>query len=151
MLQFIQEKILLSIYPWCSIEEAKKKESKIPWCKVIIKPHHYEVEVIGFDRDTLEYIDDERDRFKEHHIIEILGLPPTLSRVLYCFGIEFYFWNGIRHAEKISNNYENRTYICDRKLLNSEWTDATLFDQSEETQKVIALLLGWNDVTSKNN
>lgn len=107
--QFIQDKILLSIYPWCSIEEARLKDFNIGcWC----------------DRGNY---------------------PPTLSRVLTAFGIEFYFWNGIRHSEKISNNYENRKYICDRKLLNEDNTDCTLFDQSPETQRAMALLLWWKD------
>lgn len=32
-------------------------------------------------------------------------------------------------------------YVCDRKLLNDNWTDATLRDQSEETQDIIYNML----------
>lgn len=71
----------------------------------------------------------------------------SLARVLTALGDEYC----MLHYWSIWNKTNAYRKVCDWKLLNSDWTDATLFDQSEETQKAIALLLGWNDVTSKNN
>ena len=82
--------------------------------------------------------------------IEIIGIEPSLARLLTALWPEFYCWNWIWHAEKISNNYENRKYVCQRKLLKDSWEDATLFDQSEETQNAIALLMWRNAWTAES-
>lgn len=77
----------------------------------------------------------------------------SLARVLTALGDNY--WEIHQKKNKIRIyitlwEQDIREYF-DRWLLNSDWTDATLFDQSKETQNTIALLLGWKDVTSKNN
>jgi len=70
---------------------------------------------------------------------KIIGLPPTLSRVLHAFSKK-----DIRFS--VSDNFINIYeigYGVDWKFLNEDGTDATYFDQSEQTKKAIAMLLGW--------
>ena len=148
---FCQEKLILASHPWLSFNDAEIEERCTKWCLYSCEwevleylftkvPNEYECFPVFYNKrkDKTEHWDWDYD-------YPIIWLPPTLARVLNALGSEFYCRNWIRHAEKISNNYENRTYICQRKLLNEDWTDATLFDQSEETQLAIALLLWWKD------
>lgn len=165
MLQFIQDRILEAVH-WCFLEEAREKELWKFWCFVKYywdsfrwdEVSNYQV-IKKMDDDILFkniWLSDDINNpsyrvtyhnFKETEIesYEIIWLPPTLSRVLTALWPEFYCWNWIWHAEKISNNYENRKYVCQRELINKDWTDATLFDQTPETQLAIGVLLWWKD------
>lgn len=165
-MQRVQERIIESSHRWLSLEEAKEAELNMKWCIVKYYRDSYRGEEISeyqvikkmegdiiFENIWLSSdVDNPEYRTIYHNLEEIetesydiIWLPPCLARVLNALGSEFYCRNWIRHAEKISNNYENRTYICERKLLNEDWTLCHLRDQSEETQKAIALLLGWKD------
>lgn len=108
--QFIQDKILLSIYPWCSIEEARLKE--------------FEYSPSWF--------------------------PISLSRVLTALWECFYYdWNiYIEEFDTplLSNaSFLTKKRICDRKLLNEDWTDCNLFQQSQDTITAIGVLLWYKD------
>lgn len=82
------------------------------------------------------------DTFESH--ISIIGLPPTLPRVLEAFGNQYYFQDG--KIKRIKKWKKRASYIvntiCDRKKLNEDKIDANLRDQSQETQLAIAKLLG---------
>jgi len=140
----IQECIMIASHPWLSLEEAKKKEFySTPWCKVVRRKNWYTTvfaTVVSTRYDMLyTYIQPyswrsySPVRIAEKDIEEIIWRPPTLPRVLNA--LWWSFW-------------ESKWYIfdqwrehCERKLLNEDWTDATLRDQSEETQDTISLLL----------
>ena len=82
-------------------------------------------------------------KWEQWHKIKIIWLPPTLDRVLYVLWescIDWWFY--------VSNTWKMFKYtrpapevICERKLLNSNWTSATLFDQSIETKEKIYQLI----------
>lgn len=150
IMQYIQDRILEAVH-WCSLEEARIKESIKKWCLyycewIILEylftkvPNEYEYFPVFYNirKDRTENWDWDYD-------YPIIWLPPTLSRVLTALWPEFYCWNWIWHAEKISNNYENRKYVCQRKLLKDSWEDCNLFDQSPETITAIWVLLWRKD------
>lgn len=191
----MQEQILLRLYPWKTLEEAKEAEIWF-WCRVISKVY-WECMVTKYIRQGSSssewydwyrmqngelYFSDYRtgeicyiimqtrqhakttadwwDVINDKSIREnfdIIWLPPTLPRVLQALGDLYWRWHRIIwlenkiveiHRERImeQRNFED---LCNRKLLNSDNTDATLFDQDQSTQDAIALLLWWKDETTK--
>lgn len=155
---FCQEKILLSLYPWFSIEEIDAKEIKHFWCMINID---YQDQYIwewwkecysDIDNKTLYMwlkwytIDDNFDLpdtikswyddiFESH--ISIIGLPPTLPRVLK--SLEKYKWISLSYYAWVI--IRCRWEEIHRKLLNEDKTDANLRNQTPETQLAIAKLL----------
>jgi len=71
---------------------------------------------------------------------DIIWLPPTLSRVLTAIGDNYAY---MHWSIQFMTDYRVNKYLCTRELLNEGWGDATLFDQSEETQNTIYKLLCW--------
>lgn len=80
---------------------------------------------------------------------EQIWLPPTLSRVLTALWEDYWYNNHksmIYETSEIIQDLESNNFdisinkICKRKLLKDDKTEATLFDQDEETQKTIAKL-----------
>lgn len=151
---FYQEKILLALYPWLSIEEARENEFEKHWCIVKYYNRNTEERWEGLKlynkiytnwnffycdiyKDIL-YIDWDGYRYS------IIGLPPTLPRVLEALGdFRHIYYNWI--IWKTSNLGIARwttDWITKWKLLNEDKTDATLRDQGEQTQLAIAKLLG---------
>lgn len=152
---FCQNEIVKRAHPWCTLNIAKKKDFKF-WCLVkwgiYLCKWRWMLNVVLQTEQDHEPLSNWYQPFPVPRVTEdnyrdqpeyIIWLPPSLARVLNALGSEFYFWNWLWHAEKISNNYENRKYICDRNLLNKDWSDATLRDQEESTQNTIVVLLWW--------
>ncbi len=111
----IQEKILLAVHK-CTIEEAKEKERSINWC------------IIGYDEKCWETYS--------------IWLPPTLDRVLYALGNDYFQYMWMIFCFENDDDWEYKQQVCMRKLLNDDGTGATLRDQSQETKDKIAELLG---------
>ena len=137
---FCQEKLILASHPWLSLEWARDREKKIEWCLVTVL-HAIWVPQEGYTwvEKTVTY-NEEKYWDKAHKII---WLPPTLPRVLNSLGMGYHYSKWVIVS---SNNILIDGLPVRRKLLNEDWTDATLRDQSEETQNAIALLLGWETV-----
>lgn len=84
---------------------------------------------------------------------EIIWLPPTLSRVLTAINKQrrnyYYHPKWYIYVEQDLDEYTNSKFgiistameLCEWRLLNEDWSDATLFDQSEATQDIIYNLL----------
>lgn len=132
----MQEAIMIAIHG--SIEEAREKEYKIVWC-------------MWFDWDWLRryywkwfnwYTDNGDYSIFWPKEEKIIWLPPTLSRVLISLG-EHYELVPWGLDDMVISNRKTKDNICDWKLLNEDWSDATLFDQSEDTQDAIYNLLCW--------
>lgn len=141
---FCQNEIVKSAHPWLSLEEAKEVELKAKWCLVTVL-----FRVVLSRVSHVVMYDEEKYRDKKH---DIIGLPPSLARVLNALGEYnycYYEWKIIDNEDAWCD-CQRCKYCCwiwriHRKLLNEDWTDATLRDQSEETQESIALLLWWKD------
>lgn len=71
--------------------------------------------------------------------------PISLSRVLTALGESKSYsnWYILDRGRDWFCSYFKK--VCKRKLLNEDWTDATLFDQSQETITAIWVLLWWKD------
>lgn len=57
----------------------------------------------------------------------------SLSRVLTALGSDYlwcWYWIEVRFWYELD-------FVCERKLLKNDWSDATLFDQSQETQDIL--------------
>lgn len=135
-LQLATQELIIQKIHWCSLEEARKLEIW-NWC---ICYHTYLKEY----QTILEVIDDKNLRIKWYDLftqpdeIEVFWLPPTLPRVLDALGDDYYYeLYGIQRRVPL---YWIETDIL-RKLLNEDRTDATLRDQSQETQEKIYSLL----------
>jgi len=186
----IQEKILLAVHKWCTIEEAREKERNTDWCIVIYDnmdwwdDYWYPASTKTYWKLTgnwnsihdwewcvYDFYDAERDEDMEDvaweyysscwHIVggyfretSIIWLPPTLSRVLTALGENYiYSYNKkIALVEMyIDSEWEDpigESEICDRKLLNDDWTDSTLRDQSQETKNKIEEILLSSGISS---
>lgn len=131
----IQEAIMIAIHG--SIKEAREKEKDVTWClKIARKLSRF---ANSFDKQ------DEVVVVNNYYYTKwkIIWLPPTFSRVLAAlYGIAFWYDRLTDAIYWINERYEKYT-ICDWKLLNEDWSDTNLFDQSEETQDAIYNLLCW--------
>lgn len=151
---FCQDKILLSLYPWLSIQEARAREFW-EWCKIIWRKNWYTTVIstvisARYDR-IFTYIApyNRRDyspiRIQNKQIEQIIWLPPTLPRVLIVLWKGYFYYDGnimyTDYADSCSDRVEWTERICFWDLINPYRTEATLRDQSEETQTAIALLL----------
>ena len=69
---------------------------------------------------------------KQIQLQEAIGWV-SLARVLTALGVE-YSWCMWRICR--CHGY-GEDPVCNRKLLKDDWSDATLFDQSQETQDIL--------------
>ena len=122
----MQEAILLAVHKWCTLEYAYSIECdhNDDWYRVVWHVKCW--------RDTIE----EREYCSSNgHNIR----PSTLSRVLTALGDEFIYWHNkirVRSIDEFSF-----MVFCDRKLLNEDWSDCNLLQQSQETQDIIYSLI----------
>lgn len=141
---YCQLEILERLYPDLSLDEARNKESSyviIEWWYYKYSDHqndYYYVydSVFGWFSRSFD-IDPEKT---------IIGLPPTLPRVLTALGGGYIAWDwhiSIWEWDVCWNSRVNN--ICDRQLLNEDKTDATLFDQKESTILSVAKLLWYKE------
>ena len=152
-LQEIQKenrKLILEAIHGCSYEEALKREVGVG-CKILVKGK-YRIYKNGkwecgeglITMDTSENIDLEKNiiytaKYDFEDIIEIIGKPLTLSRVLLALKdkqIGFYD-DSLGYIVSAGQDYgyyleDEVEYICDWNL-----TIETLEEQSEETQRAI--------------
>lgn len=151
----VQEKILLAVHEWRTIEEAKDKEFySMPWCKVVRRKNLYTTVLCTVVRPRynmlysyiLPYNSSNYSpiRIAKKDIEYIIWLPPTLPRVLNA--LWDYYLDLLNNWKNISRVYvtieeEDRREYFDRKLLNSDWSDCCIWEQSEETQNKVAELL----------
>jgi len=131
-----QEAIMIAIHG--SIKEAREKEKDVTWClKIARKLSRF---ANSFDKQ------DEVVVVNNYYYTKwkIIWLPPTLDRVLYCLW-SIWLWSCFADWSIMTTNWgcRIREYVCDWKLLNEDWSDTNLFDQSEETQDAIYNLLCW--------
>ena len=163
--QWIQEEILKRLYPWKSLEEAKQEELKF-WCKVT--NGEWDILSVIYSEETDNFNDDKKKRPKnieayiynikeqwnpranwryattyyafqkciEEDWYEIIWLPPTLPRVMTAL------WNDYRYQSgEIMWPAGYDFIVGERKLLNDDNTECTLFDQPQDTQDSITALL----------
>lgn len=146
MMQYIQDRILEAVH-WCSLEEARKKDLKF-WCILLRKFDDWSSfleTLLHFERDTFYLLSTSWWVTNSYAVywkpIEIIWLPPTLSRVLTALWNEYCmldYWS-IRNK---TNAYRK---VWDRKHLNEDKSEASLFDQSQDTITAIWVLLWWTD------
>lgn len=136
-LYYIQHRLVLAAHPWLSWVDALRIESKIDWC---IKLYNNRTQ--------------RREPWEE---CEIVWLPPTLARVL----------NGLGQNNFVEVKYNKGGFIdvkywdiqcliflnfsdnwIEWKLLNDDWSEMTLFEQSNETISAIARELWYNSLQS---
>lgn len=148
MQQFIQDKILLSVYPWCTLEEAREKELQF-WCIVDVDFCLREWFRIGLWVIIHTWVEDRimlynwpTVIFKPREMYDIIWLPPTLMRVLWALWPADYY---VRKGKLLRYAGKDSIFICDWKEFNEDKTDCNFFQQSPESQKAIALLLWWKD------
>lgn len=139
----IQEAIVLRLYEGCTIEQARGKEVLLNWCVVYNWQELVESKWLA-SKSWDNY----------HYVIwpwyastcknsDIIWLPPTLPRVLSALGDRYLYGGWSINTYRDPKMKSSRdTVICYRKLLNDDKSDATLRDQSEDTQKAIWKLLG---------
>lgn len=159
---FVQEKILLAIHKWCTIEEARKKELPLFWCMVIDILHHFFWELtpemmikIYWSEECVEddgytflhyrwnpTVSAWLDNLLDVERFNIIWLPPTLPRILHTLGDMYLYRDD--NIYYINLQFHTDDFICKRKLLNEDWTDCDFFDQSEETKQKIWELLWYN-------
>lgn len=131
----VQEAILKRLYPNLTLEEAKKKELWF-WCIVKHSDWEYWKQI-----SKVKFVRKDRDgnRVTTEDIlsndIEIIGLPPTLPRILTALGKDFWYNYWV-----IDNMYDG-SFRPKRKLLNEDMTDCNLRQQSQETQDAIYNIL----------
>ena len=149
-----QEVIIKKLYPWVSIEKAKKKESQKFWC-ILCYDYYIEygqkkplwdkiyTKVIKTHLDSTDWYSICDDYIWRHYPDKaywswdnVIGLPPTLSRILTALWDYCYLdWSIF---ELITRDTE---YICKRKPLNEDMTECNLRQQSQETQDAIYNIL----------
>lgn len=88
---------------------------------------------------------------KKENNIENLSLQRVLTAINKKRRNYYHHPKGYIYKEQDLDEYTNSKFgiistameLCERRLLNEDWSDATLFDQSEETQDAIFNLLCW--------
>ena len=145
----IQDRIIQKIH-WVWLHESRKKEYLTRWCLVSITEVFWPVTWIRVSNDTILRYDWEKweeEVFTKDETFRIIWLPPTLARVLYVLWSRYIYHHVYRYIYK---EYDLDTYTdwkdaiilkareyCERKLLNDDWTSATLRDQSVSTKEKI--------------
>ena len=115
-------KFILEAIHGCSYEEALEKELGVG-CKIIFEGA-FGIEYTITDTDTFKISRDQ--------IIEIIGKPLTLSRVLLAISKHGYY-DDIFFGDLYGDSYE--TLEFDIKGVSFDLTKETLEEQSEETQR----------------
>jgi len=144
----MQEAILLKIYEWCTLEDAIKKEYESIWQKFNW------LYICSRTRNAWNYWTMSQDDFTEASYDDELlfdNIFISLQKILTTLNFSWYnpsYWYlqwWIYEINERTNDNETTfkiwDYVCDRKLLNDNWTDATLRDQSKETQDIIYNML----------
>ena len=133
-------KFILEAIHGCSYEEALKKELGVG-CKVKIKrfmsseDFNEEIFVIDYYCDfSTENLFRTIGSFHHNEIIEIIGKPLTLSRVLLAISKHGYY-DDIYFGDLHGDSCE--TLEFDIKGVSFDLTKETLEEQSEETQRAI--------------
>lgn len=161
----IQEEILLRLHPGKSLEEAKEIESNVFWSlwydSVYRRDVDYKWEKDAYwnSKITAKYVltwrwiytylwELKRNLNGWHrrpwiHIKNIIWLPPTLQRVLKALGFDFTYmlWDIVQITSMKWATINWRRTVCKWNLLKEDCSDATLRDQSIETQDKICELL----------
>lgn len=135
----LQEAILKRLYPWVSMEEAKKKESKHNDTLIILDNNLVRIwDTISFECKENEWLPVmymvKLDKVYLLPTKNIIGLPPTLPRILTALGDDYYY-----------NMYELKRRVplfwidtdIPRILLNEDMTDKNLWEQEQETQDIL--------------
>ena len=131
-------KFILEAIHGCSYEEALKKELGVG-CKVLVQHFVYikeSTEIIKLDEDESVGICDLTGlyvytNYGQSKIIEIIGKPLTLSRVLLALPSELYYYKSGNWLYIAKPNQDPKEQItCDLKK-------ETLEEQTEETQRGI--------------
>lgn len=65
-------------------------------------------------------------------------VPISLARVLSTLWHRYFYYDKMIFYREYDEDWEYSNNICLRKLLNEDWSDATLRDQTEETQEKVA-------------
>ncbi len=144
----MQEDILLKIYEWCTFEDAIEKEyesiwQKFNWLYICSRTRNaWDCWTMSQDDFTEASCDDEL--LFDNIFISLQKVLTTLNFSWYNPSYWYLQW-WIHEINERTNDNETTfkiwDYVCDRKLLNDNWTDATLRDQSEETQDIIYNIL----------
>lgn len=153
-IQAENRKFILEAIHGCGYEEALQKELGFG-CKILVKGEYrtfnnengkYECGegLITMDADISDYgadIDLEKNtiytaKFAHEKIIEIIGRPITLNRVLNAIDHCGYYGCIAGHICKVNRKQATYVFICEWNLELE-----TLEQQSEETQRVINQLL----------
>lgn len=122
----LQEAIMLACHPWFTIDQIKEKQK---YCNPKTKVNWNFVE------------------------IAFISIPPTLSRILTALWENYIYWLGAVYEAYYRSRdsywleldydyfqiwkYKESNPIFLWKLLNDDWSDATLFDQTQETQDMV--------------
>ena len=117
-------KFILEAIHGCSYEEALDKELGVG-CKIILEGS-FRIEYTITDTDTYKISRDQ--------IIEIIGKPLTLSRVLLAISKHGYY-DDIYFGDLYNDSFE--TLEFDIKGVSFDLTKETLEEQTEETQRGI--------------
>lgn len=144
----LQESIMLACHTWLSLDEAKRKD----WDIEIYKCSH--CDWTGKSKSITwwcffccipyAFRDHNLPKTKPWECVRIIKKQPTLPRVLTALDNKnkykdtWYIYRGVNQEICYVEDFgDDITTICKRKLLNNDWSDATLFDQSQETQDVL--------------
>jgi len=144
----LQDIIIQKIH-WVWLEEARQKEL-INWCLLTnwysddtlymftYMEWHAWKEFAIFHRAP----EDPQQIYWSKNKYEIIWLPPSLDRVLYALWSNW-LWSCFIDWSIMTTDWgcRIREYVCDWKLLNDDWTPATLRDQSIETKEKIYQLI----------
>lgn len=132
----LQDIIIQKIHN-CWLEEAREKEKEIKpnhclYITSMLKRYHH-----CYWEPEEEIIEGRDYRYKKWKLI---WLHPTLDRVLYCLWDDFIeSYPGRNWIIIVVYNIDNEWFWW--KLLNDNWTSATLRDQSEDTKEKIYQLI----------
>jgi len=151
-----QNAILLAVHGTDDIDEAKEKDLA-SWC--ITEYNEWELAKVSYIFTVAWSIDNLYEARKKwlgvyirhcwyswdvsiDRIASIVWQPPTLSRVLTALGKNYHYWQWfIYHFVDVFNPDVVVSRDCRRQLLKEDGTDATLRDQTQETQNTIHDLL----------
>lgn len=155
--EFVRKKCIESAHPEAkSYTEALQEELGFG-CKIKAKIGDMPYIIYGRDNFTREYLvaiecdlgsysyEVTNSCLPDKHY-EIIGQPITLSRILNA--IDPYGNYGLIAGHITKINRKNATYKflgIKWKYLNQDGSEATFQDQTPETQKAIAKLLGWEE------